>query len=183
MWFVVLRHRPEQNFVSFQETLNDDKRSKLSRSALKALCKDLKLNKDQYEKLKQILSYPPGQNLSAEEQEFIWKYRYFLSKYPKALAKFLQSVHWDRPDDVKEALSLLQDWISLDTDDALELLGPIYHHPKVRSYAVTRLRQTSDEVRRRNFSSEENLSSLGSSSLLITISSSSSIRPDEYFHQ
>ena len=72
----------------------------------------------------------------------------------QALAKFLQSVPWDRPDDAKEALSLLQDWISLDTDDALELLGPSYHHPKVRSYAVTRLRQTSDEVRehQRDFS-------------------------------
>ena len=69
--------------IFFQENLNDDKRSKLSRSALKALCKDLKLNKDQYEKLMQILSYLPGQNLSTEEQEFIWKYRYFLSKYPK----------------------------------------------------------------------------------------------------
>ena len=70
------------------------------------------------------------------------------------MAKFLQSVHWDRDDDVKEALTLLQDWISLDTEDALELLGPNYHHPKVRSYAVTRLRQTSDEVRKDN---EENV--------------------------
>ena len=70
-------------FSNFQDTLDDDKRSKLSRSALRTLCKDLKLNKDQYDKLMLILSYPPGQNLSTEEQEFIWKYRYFLSKYPK----------------------------------------------------------------------------------------------------
>ncbi len=95
----------------------------------------------------QILAYPPGQFLSIEEQDLVWKYRFFLSQYQKALAKFLQCVHWDKEEEVKQALDLLQQWVTMDTEDALELLGPAYRHPKVRSYAVSRLQQTPDEVR------------------------------------
>jgi hypothetical protein len=93
-----------------------------------------------------ILAYPPGQYFSVEEQDLVWKYRFFLSQHEKALAKFLQCVHWDKEEEVKQALDLLQQWVTMDTEDALELLGPAYHHPKVRSYAVSRLRQASDEV-------------------------------------
>ncbi|CAF4384814.1 unnamed protein product, partial [Adineta steineri] len=74
-----------------------------------------------------------------------WKFRFFLSKHKKALAKFLQCVHWDKEEEVKQALDLLQQWVTMDTEDALELLGPSYHHPKVRSYAVSRLRQAPDD--------------------------------------
>jgi phosphatidylinositol 3-kinase len=109
--------------------------------------KDLKPTREQREKLMQILTYPPGQFLSIEEQDLVWKYRFFLSQHKKALAKFLQCVHWDKEEEVKQALDLLQQWVTMDTDDALELLGPAYHHPKVRSYAVSRLRQASDEVK------------------------------------
>jgi phosphatidylinositol 3-kinase len=109
--------------------------------------KDLKPTREQREKLLQILAYPPGQFLSIEEQDLVWKYRFFLSQYKKALAKFLQCVHWDRKEEVKQALDLLQPWVTIDTEDALELLGPAYQHPKVRSYAVSRLRQASDEVK------------------------------------
>ena len=108
--------------------------------------KDLKPTREQREKLMQILAYPPGQFLSIEEQDLVWKFRFFLSQHKKALAKFLQCVHWDKEEEVKQALDLLQQWVTMDTDDALELLGPAYHHPKVRSYAVSRLRQASDEV-------------------------------------
>jgi phosphatidylinositol 3-kinase len=99
----------------------------------------------------QILKYPPGQFLSPEEQDLVWKYRFFLSQYNKALAKFLQCVHWDKDEEVKQALDLLQQWITMDTEDALELLGPSYNHPKVRSYAVSRLQQAPDEVRLKEF--------------------------------
>ncbi len=109
--------------------------------------KDLKPTREHGDKLKQILAYPPGQFLSIEEQDFVWKYRFFLSQHKKALAKFLQCVHWDKEEEVKQALDLLQQWVTMDTEDALELLGPAYHHPKVRSYAVSRLRQASDEVK------------------------------------
>ncbi len=125
----------------------ESKHLKLSRSARKALDKDLKPTREQRDKLMQIVAYPPGYFLPAEEQDLVWKYRFFLSQYKKALAKFLQCVHWDKDEEVKQALDLLQQWVTMDTEDALELLGPTYHHPKVRSYAVARLQQAPDEVR------------------------------------
>ncbi|UJR36681.1 hypothetical protein I4U23_029398 [Adineta vaga] len=127
------------------ENIVESKHLKLSRSARKALDKDLKPTLELRDKLMQILAYPPGHYLSIEEQDLVWKYRFFLSQHKKALAKFLQCVHWDKEEEVKQALDLLQQWVTMDTEDALELLGPTYHHPKVRSYAVSRLRQTSDE--------------------------------------
>jgi phosphatidylinositol 3-kinase len=125
----------------------ESKHLKLSRSARKALDKELKPTAEQRAKFTQIVAYPPGQFLSIEEQDLVWKYRFFLSQDRKALAKFLQCVHWDKEEEVKQALDLLQQWIIMDTEDALELLGPTYHHPKVRSYAVARLQQAPDEVR------------------------------------
>ncbi|CAF4327322.1 unnamed protein product, partial [Rotaria sp. Silwood2] len=127
------------------ENIVESKHLKLARSGRKAIDKDLKPSREQRDKLMQIVAYPPGQYLSIEEQDLVWKYRFFLSQYKKALAKFLQCVHWDKEEEVKQALDLLQQWVTMDTDDALELLGPTYHHPKVRSYAVSRLRQASDE--------------------------------------
>lgn len=94
-----------------------------------------------------IVAYPPGQSLSIEEQDLIWKYRFFLSRNKKALAKFLQCVHWDKDEEVKQAIDLLQQWVTTDTEDALELLGPTYDNSRVRSYAVSRLQQAPDEVR------------------------------------
>ena len=127
----------------------ESKHLKLARSGRKAMDKDLKPTQEHREKLMQIIAYPPGQYITVEEQDLVWKYRFYLSQYKKALAKFLQCVHWDKEEEVKQALDLLQQWVTMDTEDALELLGPIYHHLKVRSYAVSRLRQASDEVRGR----------------------------------
>jgi len=117
----------------------------LSRSTRKTLDKDLRPSSEELTKLSQILAYPPGNSLSTAEQDFIWKYRYYLSKREKALAKFLQCIHWEKEDEVKQALDLLAQWVTVNTEDALELLGPAHVHPKVRAYAVSRLQQTSDD--------------------------------------
>ncbi|CAF0788559.1 unnamed protein product [Adineta ricciae] len=127
------------------ENIVESKHLKLARSGRKAMDKDLKPTREHRDKLMHILAYPSGQFLTIEEQDLVWKYRFFLSQHKKALAKFLQCVHWDKEEEVKQALDLLQQWVTMDTEDALELLGPSYHHPKVRSYAVSRLRQASDE--------------------------------------
>jgi len=126
----------------------------------------------------QILAYPSGQFLSIEEQDLVWKYRFFLSQQDKALAKFLQCVHWDKDEEVKQAVDLLQQWVTMNTEDALELLGPAYHHPKVRSYAVSRLQQAPDEVRDKKIFFCFYLKKtflLGSYFISFTISSSSSL--------
>ena len=128
------------------ENLVESKHLKLARSGRKAMNKGLKPTREQREKLMRIIAYPPGKFLSVDEQDLVWKYRFFLSQYNKALAKFLQCVHWDREEEVKQALDLLQQWTNMDTEDALELLGPSYNNSKIRAYAVSRLRQASDEV-------------------------------------
>ena len=157
------------------ENIVESKHLKLARSSRKTMDKDLKPTREQREKLMQILAYPPGQFLSIEEQDLVWKYRFFLSQHKKALAKFLQCVHWDKEEEVKQALELLQQWVTMDTDDALELLGPAYHHPKVRSYAVSRLRQASDEVRDRSVRSIRHVY-VGSSAVPAATGSSSALR-------
>ncbi|CAF3765663.1 unnamed protein product, partial [Rotaria sordida] len=102
------------------ENIVESKHLKLSRSARKALDKDLKPTIEQRDKLMQILAYPPGQYLGDDEQDLVWKYRFFLSQHKKALAKFLQCVHWDKEEEVKHALNLLEQWVTMDTKDALE---------------------------------------------------------------
>ncbi|CAF3762751.1 unnamed protein product [Rotaria magnacalcarata] len=117
---------PELNL----ENIVESKHLKLARSGRKAMDKELKPAREQHDKLMKILEYPPGQFLPIEEQDLVWKYRFSLSQHKKALAKFLQCVHWEKEEEVKQALDLLQQWVTMDTEDALELLGPAYHHPK-----------------------------------------------------
>lgn len=130
-------------FSLFQDNIVENKHLKLSRSTRKALDKDLRPTSEHRIRLEQILAYPPGNSLSTDEQDFIWKYRFYLSQREKALTKFLQCVHWKNEEEVKQALELLAQWVTVNTEDALELLGPTHQHPKVRAYAVSRLQQTS----------------------------------------
>lgn len=100
----------------------------------------------------------------AEEQDLVWKFRFYLSSQEKAntifkrfiriliqniqqaLTKFLKCVNWNTPAETKQALDLLPLWAPMDVEDALELLSPNFSHPAVRKYAVSRLSQAPDEV-------------------------------------
>lgn len=64
----------------------------------------------------------------------------------KALAKFLKSVNWKNAQESNAALDMLMIWTPMAVEDALELLSPSFTHPKVRKYAIMRLRQANDEV-------------------------------------
>ena len=64
----------------------------------------------------------------------------------QALAKFLKSVNWSMPQEVDQALDLMNRWNPMDVADALELLSPMFVNPAVRQYAVARLQQASDEA-------------------------------------
>ncbi|GIY14385.1 phosphatidylinositol 3-kinase catalytic subunit type 3, partial [Caerostris extrusa] len=92
-----------------------------------------------------ICDYLPTKVLTSEEQDIIWKFRFTLTNYKKGLAKFLKCVNWKINSEEKQALDLLARWQAMDVEDALELLSPQYTHPIVRKYAVTRLKQASDE--------------------------------------
>ncbi|KAG0094700.1 Phosphatidylinositol (PI) 3-kinase [Podila epicladia] len=62
-----------------------------------------------------------------------------------ALTKFLKSVVWSDPAEAKQAVDLLPDWVNIDVDDALELLGSAFENREVRSYAVGQLRSANDD--------------------------------------
>jgi len=55
-------------------------------------------------------------------------------------------VVWSDPAEAKQAVDLLPDWVDIDVDDALELLGSSFENREVRAYAVTQLRSANDDV-------------------------------------
>lgn len=63
------------------------------------------------------------------------------------MTKFLKSVTWRDPSEVKQAVEeLLPMWTEVDTDDALELLGPGTVDSRVRAFAVRQLNRADDDV-------------------------------------
>ncbi|XP_054034082.1 phosphatidylinositol 3-kinase catalytic subunit type 3 isoform X4 [Dryobates pubescens] len=106
-------------------------------------CDDKEYGIVYYEKI--IVSYPPTKQLTYEEQDLVWKFRYYLTNQEKALTKFLKCVNWDLPQEAKQALELLGKWKPMDVEDSLELLSSQFTNPTVRRYAVARLQQADDE--------------------------------------
>lgn len=92
-----------------------------------------------------VYRYPPTYVLSSEEQDLVWKFRFYLSSHKKALTKFLKCINWRLNDEVTQALWMLANWAPMDVEDALELLSPTFTHPEVRKYAISRLAQAPDE--------------------------------------
>lgn len=97
--------------------------------------------------VQEILNYAPSQPLSPEEKDLIWKFRFHLARDKRGLTKFLKAVTWRDPSEVKQAVEeLLPQWTEIDTDDALELLGPGTVDSRVRAFAVKQLMRADDEV-------------------------------------
>uniref|UniRef100_A0A3Q3E069 Phosphatidylinositol 3-kinase catalytic subunit type 3 n=1 Tax=Labrus bergylta TaxID=56723 RepID=A0A3Q3E069_9LABR len=129
------------------ENLVESKHHKLARSLRSGPSDhDLKPNAATRDQLNIIVSYPPTKQLSSEEQDLVWKFRYYLTTQEKALTKFLKCVNWDLPQEAKQALELLGKWRPMDVEDSLELLSSQFTNPTVRRYAVARLQQADDEV-------------------------------------
>ncbi|XP_073926015.1 phosphatidylinositol 3-kinase catalytic subunit type 3 isoform X6 [Castor canadensis] len=128
------------------ENLVESKHHKLARSLRSGPSDhDLKPNAATRDQLNIIVSYPPTKQLTYEEQDLVWKFRYYLTNQEKALTKFLKCVNWDLPQEAKQALELLGKWKPMDVEDSLELLSSHFTNPTVRRYAVARLRQADDE--------------------------------------
>jgi hypothetical protein len=69
-----------------------------------------------------------------------------LSSPRQGLTRFLKSVTWRDPLEVKQAVEeLLPMWTEIDTDDALELLGPSTVDSRVRAFAVKQLSRADDD--------------------------------------
>ncbi|XP_018917023.1 phosphatidylinositol 3-kinase catalytic subunit type 3 [Bemisia tabaci] len=129
-----------------QENLVENKHHKLARSVRSGISdKDAKPNATVRDLLHTIIGYPPTKQLTTEEEDLIWKFRFYLCNHKKALSKFLECVNWRSNTEARQALDLLQQWAPMDIEDALQLLSPAFTHPAVRRYAVTRLQHASDD--------------------------------------
>ncbi|KDQ59030.1 hypothetical protein JAAARDRAFT_33751 [Jaapia argillacea MUCL 33604] len=145
----------------------EDKHRRLVRSHRSSpYDRELKPNAKIRDDLAQILSYPPSLPLTSEEKDLVWKFRFYLTRFPRGLTKFLKSVTWRDPGEVKQAVEeLLPMWVGgggggggsngigqgdgdgkgIGTDDALELLGPGTVDSRVRAFAVRQLSRAPDD--------------------------------------
>lgn len=148
----VVQHRSQPDVVTLpdyeilQENLVEAKHHKLARSLRSGgNTRELKPTSSVRDALNTILGYPPTTTLTTEEQDLIWKYRFYLSSQKKALTKFVKCVNWKVSGEERQALEMLAIWAPPDPEDALELLGPAFTHPAVRRYAIKRLSQAPDD--------------------------------------
>ncbi|KAG6832644.1 hypothetical protein H0H87_001017 [Tephrocybe sp. NHM501043] len=134
---------PEAN----RENPVEDKHRRLVRSHRSSpYDRELKPNAKIRDELGEILNYSPSQSLTSEEKDLIWKFRFYLARDKRGLTKFLKSVTWRDSSEVKQAVEeLLPQWTEIDTDDALELLGPGTVDSRVRAFAVKQLTRADDE--------------------------------------
>ncbi|KAI9676128.1 MAG: Phosphatidylinositol (PI) 3-kinase [Caeruleum heppii] len=109
------------------------------------LDRDLKPNAKIRDELNVIMTYSPTHDLNPEEKDLIWKFRHHLTRDKRALTKFAKSVAWNDQGEARQAAQIIPKWTEIDVDDALELLGPTFDNPVVRSYAVNRLRKADDD--------------------------------------
>jgi phosphatidylinositol 3-kinase len=124
----------------------EDKHRELMRSQqTDSLDRDRKPNVHVRDKLNLLMAKGPLEEITSHERDDIWKFRYFLLRDKRALTKFVKCVNWKSPREARQAAPLLDKWAEIDIDDALELLGPHFDHPVVRSYAVERLKKADDE--------------------------------------
>lgn len=132
--------------VLLQENLVEAKHHKLARSLRSGgNTRELKPTSNVRDALNTILAYPPTTALTTEEQDLIWKFRFYLSTQKKALTKFVKCVNWRVAGEERQALEMLTLWAPPDPEDALELLGPAFTHPAVRRYSIGRLNQAPDD--------------------------------------
>ncbi|KIY68853.1 atypical PIKK PI3K protein kinase, partial [Cylindrobasidium torrendii FP15055 ss-10] len=108
--------------------------------------REMKPNAKIRDSINEILNYAPSQPLNSEEKDLIWKFRFYLARDKRGLTKFLKSVTWRDPAEVKQAVEeLLPQWTEIDIDDALELLGPSTVDSRVRAFAVKQLSRADDD--------------------------------------
>ena len=109
------------------ENLIEAKHHILTRSQRSGLSdRELKPNALARDQLERIINSPSSFDLTTEQRDLIWKFRFYLASNKKALSKFLQSVQWMNEQEAKQATELLSEWAPMDVEDALELLGTVF---------------------------------------------------------
>ncbi|QQP32979.1 Putative phosphatidylinositol 3-kinase catalytic subunit, partial [Caligus rogercresseyi] len=137
----------QTSLIASDENLVENKHHKLTRSQRTGQSeKNLKPNAELRDRLNAIVAYPSTRSLSSEEQDLMWRYRFYLAENKKALSKFVKCVNWRTESEADSALDLINHtWAPMDVEDALELLGPSFKYPGLRQYAVSRLQQAQNE--------------------------------------
>ncbi|RDD40507.1 Phosphatidylinositol 4,5-bisphosphate 3-kinase catalytic subunit beta isoform [Trichoplax sp. H2] len=83
--------------------------------------------------------------MSESEKEALWTFRVKCIDVPRSLPKLLQSLKWNRREEVAQMQALLQIWTELQAEDALELLDYKFADKAVREFAVKCLRKLNDD--------------------------------------
>lgn len=73
------------------------------------------------------------------------RYRFYLTREKRALTKVMRATDWSNPAEAKQAIEVMEQWETIEIEDALELLGKDIQHPAPRRYAVQRLEQVRAE--------------------------------------
>mmetsp|Transcript_32267 Transcript_32267/g.51459 ORF Transcript_32267/g.51459 Transcript_32267/m.51459 type:complete len:854 (-) Transcript_32267:656-3217(-) len=133
--------------MDMKEILNpvEEKYRRLNPSMVRGVVdRFLKPNKSERDKIQQII-HSSGK-MTRRHQDVLWKFAYSLTNDKKALIKFVMSVDWGSPSEVKVAEELLNTWAHIDMADALRLLGdePEFRNPAVRGHAIKILDEAND---------------------------------------
>lgn len=95
---------------------------------------------------KKILEYTGAQELTLEEKDLIWKFRYYLSCNKNTLPIFIRCVAWQDEYEAEEALRLIGSWTGTTFDDVIEILSLTFKHKELHEVIVKMLQKASDEV-------------------------------------
>lgn len=71
------------------------------------------------------------------------RYRFYLTRDKRALTKVMRATDWTNQAEARQAMEVMEQWETIEIEDALELLGKDFAHPAPRRYAVQRLEQVS----------------------------------------
>jgi phosphatidylinositol 3-kinase len=86
----------------------------------------LQPNSAERKEIAAVLLQPPSRDLTGEERQVLWRFRFSLTNEKRALTKFLKCVDWSDAQESKQATDLMHRWASIDIADALELLSPAF---------------------------------------------------------
>lgn len=99
------------------------------------------ISTDDRQRLVALLQKDQLSPISAEDCDFIWRWRLDCVKIPDSLPKLIDSVNWSNRDEVSQLYLLLESWQTVRAETALELLDCKYPDIFVRNHAVNWLGQ------------------------------------------
>ena len=82
-----------------------------------------------------------SRQLTTDERDVVWRFRYSLTQEPRALTKFLKCVDWKDVQEARQATELMKMGVwkqDIDVADALELLSPDFSDEAVSACLVSR---------------------------------------------